>query len=137
MGYDRVGADHRALANRNTLQNARIESDPGLVFHLDRRVRDMLPVLPTLTPIDNIIAALFPAQIVGIVIHDRNSPGHDDVIANLEASVAYEVTSSDERTVSYPDLATGFLETDVGMNNRIFADGKGIAPDVSDPAPRD
>jgi len=59
---------------------------------------------------------------MGIVVHDCHSPGYDDIVANDQASVTNEMASSDERTASYPDLAANFLEINVGMNDRIFAD---------------
>jgi hypothetical protein len=76
----------------------------------------------TLTPIANIVAAHLPVDAVGIVVHDCHSPGHDDIVANDQASITNEMASSDERTASYPDLAANFLEINVGMNDRIFAD---------------
>src|ERR1700752_735 len=134
-GNDGAGTDHRALTDRHALEDADVESDPGLVLDLHRSMRDMGPVLAALVPFRHIILALLPVEAVRIVIRNSDAPRHDHIVSDLDTAIADEIAVADEAAITDHKPASALLETDVGENDRAIADHEVVVARARNPPP--
>ena len=86
---DTASTDHGALTNSDALEDDGIKTNPAPAFYVDRRARDVDPILFVLEPTRHVIAAGFPIDRVRIVIDEGASPSDKNIITYIDAFGAY------------------------------------------------